>query len=80
MKEEDKKELWRWAVHNKSFEICERLTELRSTFLALVGEDNIVIHDRYSLIERQIRVCELELSNLKSLLSREHDYSKLLKK
>ncbi len=67
MTPEQEKELWRWAVHNRAFELDSDLAELRSTFMAL-EEGRIGTFDKWTVAERQMRVCALELENLKTAL------------
>lgn len=69
MKIEDKKELWRWAVSNKAFDLQFDLTNLRTTFEALVGQENILFTDKLVLINRQIKIVSLELENLRRLIN-----------
>lgn len=63
------KELWRWAVHNRAFDLAHMLSEMRGTFTALAGETAFAF-DSYAVAERQLRVCELELENLKRAIGR----------
>ena len=67
MTPEQRKELWRWAVHNRSFELGQTIAEIRSTFTMLAGEK--IVHDKAALIGRQLRVLELEVENLKQMVS-----------
>jgi hypothetical protein len=69
MTPEQQKELWRWAVHNRAFEVSQAVSEIRSTFLALGGE-GMFVHDKWTIAERQLRVCALELENLRNAISR----------
>jgi len=63
MNAKEQAELWRWAVHNRAFEVQQALDEIRSTFMALSGP-KVMLHDKYSVAERQLRICELEAKNL----------------
>lgn len=69
MTPQQKKELWRWAVANRATEMKSTLTEIRSTFRALVG-DGAFESDKVTLIDRQMRVVELELESLRHSISR----------
>ena len=75
MTRDDERNLWRWAVHNRSFELMHTLEELNSTFIALVGPENTVVCDRYALIESQVRVCSLELEKLRDRISKIDSWS-----
>ncbi len=65
---DDQKELWRWAVHNRIFELTQTLSEINSTF-NLLADGKVGVFDSWSLMERQIRVCALELENLKKMVT-----------
>ena len=60
---DDKKELWRWAVHNRAFELERTIAEIRSTALALGGPISLT-HDKWIILERQLRICAQEANNL----------------
>lgn len=64
-----KKELWQWAVLSKSFKLSTELAEIKQTFLSLC-EDRTILFDKYALVDKQIGVCEVELSKLKQLVAR----------
>lgn len=69
MTPEQEADLWRWAVHNKSFEISRALTELRSTMMALgAGNIRVGIQDHFFMSERQLKICELEVKNLQNMI------------
>lgn len=61
---EEQIELWRWAIHNKAFDLLHDLDQMRSTFKAF-GKEKIGIWDKWTIAERQFRVCNLELENLR---------------
>lgn len=68
MTDDQLKELWKWAVHNRCFELQQHLREIRSTFMTLA--DGHLVHDKFTIAERQLRVVELELDNLVTSISR----------
>lgn len=65
---EEQQELWRWAVHNRIFELTHTLSEITSTFKVL-SDGKIGIFDSWTITERQLRICALELENLKKTIS-----------
>ncbi len=67
MNAEQRKELWRWAVHNRVFDLTVALSEIRSTLTAL-GGDALMTHDKWIVAERQLRICELEVDNLRKMV------------
>jgi hypothetical protein len=66
------KELYRWAVNNKPSDLAFELANMRSTFKMLAG--NQAHLDSVLLIERQIRIVEMEIENLRRVVSN-FDYS-----
>lgn len=60
--------LWNKFVHNRSFDIAQELHYLREMFFML-GNGKLGTFDRWTVAERQIRVCELELDNLKKTIA-----------
>ncbi len=71
MNAQQRKELWRWAVNNRVFDVAETLTQVRNTFTALGGGDQDV-QDKWIVAERQLRICELEVDNLRKLVGDIH--------
>jgi hypothetical protein len=65
---DEQRELWRWAVHNKAFDLASDLRNIRTTFLALGGPE-IMLHDKWIIAERQMKIAALELENLRKALS-----------
>ena len=68
MTHDEQKELWRWAVNSRAFRLLDDLGELRSTFMVLAG-NRVVLSDRWAIAERQMRICALELKNLRDAIS-----------
>lgn len=69
MDTEEQKNLWRWAVHNRAFEVEQTIAEIRSTALAL-GGPTCLVHDKWIILERQLRICAQEVKNLKTAVGR----------
>lgn len=67
-------ELWRQCVHNKSHRLMHDCQDLRQAFTALLPPD--AFGDKIDLFERQLRIVEVELSNLVSCAGRIGDLQK----
>lgn len=68
MTADEKKELWRWAVYNRIFDLRSALGNIRSTMKALGGINAVCFND-WNVAERQLRVTELEVENLRRAVS-----------
>lgn len=55
-------------IRNKAFEISMDLQNLRELFRALV-DDKIVTHDKYILVDTQIKLVEKEAETLKTRIN-----------
>lgn len=68
LNEAQQQELWRWAVHNRVFELSQTLSEIHSTFNALC-EERFISFDKFTLIKQQMRIVSLELDKLRTGIS-----------
>jgi hypothetical protein len=68
MKTDEQKELWRWAMAQRSFDISEYLHQMYSTMIAL-GTVDAFVHDKWVILERQLKICQLEADKLQKAVS-----------
>ena len=61
--------IWTAHVHNACFDVQRQLQDIRQTFRDIVG-DNLVLFDKYCLLDRQLALMDSEAKRLIEYVNR----------